>query len=297
MNAVQLPVWQKLTLLTGKLALTLAISWQASQLIWDVVAPAPLVLQAPAVAAKDSAAPQTAGTSRYHLFGEPSREPPKVVQQAVEAPETKLRLTLLGINQSSRAELSSAIVSVSGRPGEYFRMGDTVQGRTKLAGVQPDRIILDTAGKLETLKFDDAPMKGSEVRNIAPSADRDGDPDADQLPERLTKGSLMDRFKKVRNADEFVDVASAEISEDPVAALNKMGLEPQGSGEGYRVKPGSPLMQFKLRPGDVVLSLNGQSLGDPASDQSLLADLQNAGEVMIEVQRGDSRFTVNHSLE
>ncbi|WP_028294998.1 type II secretion system protein N [Oceanobacter kriegii] len=290
MKAVELPRWQKLTLISGKLLLTLLISWQLSQLIWAIVAPQPLILMAP-TKGDGSTVARAEGTAQYHLFGEASELPAPVIAQPVDAPETRLKLTLLGVNAANPEENSSAIIAVSGRAGDFFRLGDTVQGRTRLVGVYPHKVMLDTSGKLETLKFDDEPNRGSDVRSVpAPSR-------AEDLPERLTQGSLTQRFRKVRNATEFVGVATSEIADDPLAALNKMGLEPQGAGSGYRVKPGSPLMQFKLRPGDIVLSINSQSLGDPASDQSLLADLPNADEVRIEVQRGNSRFNVNHRLD
>jgi len=297
MKAVDLPRWQTLTLLGGKLVLTLLISWQLSQLVWTIVAPEPLILMAPAQGSGNQNSQQAAGTSRYHLFGEASAAPAPVVQKQVEAPETRLKLTLLGVNSSSNPDNSSAIIAIAGRGGDYFRMGDTIQGRTKLAGVYPDKVILDNAGKLETLSFEDEPMRGADVRSISDAPEVERAAREVDLPERLSRGSLAERFKKVRNATELVDVATTEIADDPAAALDKMGLEPQGSGSGYRVKPGSPLMQFKLRPGDIVLSINSQPLGDPASDQSVLADLQNADAVQIEVQRGNSRFNVNHRLD
>ncbi|MDO6681657.1 MULTISPECIES: type II secretion system protein N [unclassified Oceanobacter] len=283
-NVVEPLLWQKWTLLTGKLVLTVLLSWQSAQLAWMVIAPTPLVLKAPAQASTDSDDGQVRGTAAYHLFGEATAVAPRVVQKAVEAPDTRLKLTLMGINQSSREELSSAIISAAGRSGEFYRMGDTVQGRTRLAGVYPDKVILDTAGKLETLKFEEHTSRGSDVRAVPEAKSRSG------------ASSLKERFSKVRNATELVDLATSELEDDPLEALGRMGLAAQGSGQGYRVQPGSPLMQFKLRPGDLLLSINGQSLGDPASDQSLLADLQNTESVRIEVQRGNDRFTVNHRL-
>tara|TARA_R110000868_G_scaffold4805_3_gene29816 strand:+ start:3457 stop:4344 length:888 start_codon:yes stop_codon:yes gene_type:complete len=291
-NVVELLLWQKWILLAGKLMLTVLLSWQAAQLVWLVAAPAPLVLKAPVQGNAEAADGHVRGTAAYHLFGEATAVAPVVVQKEVEAPDTRLKLTLLGVNQSSREEYSSAIISAAGRAGEFYRMGDAVQGRTRLAGVYSDKVILDTVGKLETLKFDEQTSRGSDVR-IVPRDDTDrGNPSASSG----RSGSLKERFGKIRNATEFVDLATSELKDDPLEALGRMGLEPQGDGLGYRVQPGSPLMQFKLRPGDLLLSINGQSLGDPASDQSLLADLQNTDSVRIEVQRGNDRFTVNHRL-
>ena len=75
-----------------------------------------------------------------------------------------------------------------------------------------------------------------------------------------------------------------------------LGLEPIGVGEGYAVTPGSVLLQAGMKPGDVLLSVNGQSLGDSGSDQALLQQVMSEGRAQIEVQRGNSRFMINQSF-
>jgi general secretion pathway protein C len=292
MNAVTPVAWQIWTLRCSKLVLTLLLAWQSSQMVWMLAAPAPLVLQQPARGERQDSAQQVAGSAAYHLFGEAAlQEAAAVVVAEVDAPETRLRLTLLGVTLATPETASSAIIAANGKESDFFRIGDTVDGRTRLASVRPDRVLLDTSGKLETLKFEEVATTGSSVQAV--------DARPPRPPKRTSGGagnSLQERFGAVRNADEFVDVASDALGDDPVAAIRKMGLEPRGDGEGYEVKPGSPLLQFELKPGDVVLSLNDQPLGDPSSDQSLLDDIKTADSVRIEVQRGDNRFVVNHRL-
>lgn len=291
-NVSELAVWQKWILVLGKSALTLLITYQMAVVSWMVIAPAPVMLKAPSKGQQNRPTAAVSGTARHHLFGIASSKPaPKPKPQQVDAPVTRLRLSLLGVTESSSPEYSSAIIAQQGREGEFFRVGDTVQGRTLLQAVYQDRVMLDTSGKLEVLKFDEVKNSGVSAQAVSrrPSRPSKGN--------SASRGSLKDRFSRVRSASEAVDVVTSEVSSDPLKALNRMGLEPQGSGSGYRVSARSPLRQFQLKPGDVVLSLNGQSLGDPASDQSLLADLDSADEVRIEVQRGNRRFTVNHRLD
>jgi len=51
-----------------------------------------------------------------------------------------------------------------------------------------------------------------------------------------------------------------------------------------------------MKPGDVLLSINGQQLGDASSDQALLDQVMQEGRAQIEVQRGNSRFMINQSF-
>lgn len=282
------PGWQRWVLITGKTALTLLIAVQLAALSWRVVAPEPLVLPAPAAAsANRTDASGIRGTAQYHLFGEVGVEPLTPVTQEVAAPETRLRLQLLGVTKAARAEASSAIIAPRGGEGEFYRIGSVVQGSTRLAAVYDDRIILDTNGKLETLKFEEENAAGVSARAVpAVSA---------PAPARA-QGALRERFRSVRSPADFMTMVTEEVATDPNRALQELGLESAGDGLGYRVTPGSMLTALQLQPGDIVLSVNGQTLGNPQADQQLLQQVSNEGNARIEVQRGNNRFVVNHSL-
>ena len=202
----------------------------------------------------------------------------------VSAPETKLRLELLGVTVSlANKDASSAIIAPKGSTGEFYRVGDTVQGGTRLAAVYDNRVILDSNGKLETLKFDLLSKEGLETKRI-------------EAPAAPKQSSLRDRFRDVKTPTDFMNVVTDEANSDPAGALSQLGLEAIGPGQGYRVQPGSMLLAVELQPGDVVLSINGQSLGDLQADQQLLQQVASEGRARIEVQRGNNRFVVNHSL-
>ena len=284
-QVMQLAGWQKLVLIAGKLAFTVLLAVQTAYLVWMLVAPEPLVLKAPSKGGAQVQDSGIRGTAQYHLFGVASSEPVKPVKQVVDAPETRLRLKLLGINKSSVDSESSAIIAPQNGRGDFYRVGDTVQGRTKLAGVQKDKVVLDTNGKLETLKFEETKTSGVSTKTVA-------------APRQAAKraGSLRERFGKVRSPSEFMNLASEEMANDPKAALNELGLRSAGAGQGYKVQPGSVLTSLQLVPGDIVLSVNGQRLGDLDADRSVLEQISTAGNARIEVQRGNNRFVVNHKL-
>lgn len=282
MSAIQ--PWQQWLLKLGKVIFTVLLAIELALLCWRIIAPEPLVLMAPSQGGSKIASNNALGAAQYHLFGEAGVEPVAKVTKEVSAPETRLRLELLGVTKStSHQESSTAIIATKGGSGEFYRIGDTVQNNTRLAAVYEDRVILDTNGKLETLKFEVQPNSGVEARRVA-------------APEPKNNASLRDRFRSVKNPAEFMTMVTDEAAADASGLINQLGVESAGAGQGYRVLPGSMLMALELQPGDIILSVNGQGLGDPDSDQMLLQQVSSEGRARIEVQRGDNRFVVNHSL-
>ncbi len=273
--------WQRILLTLGKLVLTACLAVELAVLFWRVVAPMPLYLMPPSTA-RGEAQVVGASSADFHLFGIVGNEPVAEVKAEDNAPDTLLSLDLLGVTVTEKPERSSAIIAPKGAEGDYYRIGDTIQGSTRLAAVYDNRVVLDTNGKLEVLKF-------AEDEKVGISAV------ASAEPERK-RGNLRERFQEVRTPTEFVNMLGEEARIDPQGALREFGLEAIGAGQGYRVQPGSMLMSLQLQPGDIVLSVNGQGLGDPGVDQQLLQQMSNESQVRIEVQRGNSRFVVNHSL-
>lgn len=284
---LQLASWQKLVLVLGKMIFTVLIAIQLAALVWMLVAPQPLYLKAPSRGDGSVAQTGIRGTAQYHVFGVATDEPVKAVQKEVDAPVTRLRLRLLGINKASVPENSSAIIAPQSGRGDFYKIGDKIQGRTKLAGVYDDKVVLDTNGKLETLKFDEKARAGINARSVAAPKPR---------ADRRSRGSIRERLGKIKSAGEFMEMANQEIADNPEAALNELGLQSAGSGQGYRVQAGSVLTSLKLVPGDIVLSVNGQRLGDIDADRAVLEQVTSSGNARIEVQRGNNRFVVNHKL-
>lgn len=286
----QLPLlpWQQRTLQLSKVVFTLLLAVLLAFLSWRIIAPEPLLLAAASKSSSNKITNNNSfNTAQYHLFGIAGEEPVAEVTEDIHAPDTSLRLELLGATKASKKEASTAIIAPKGKEGEFYRIGDVVQNNTKLAAVYENRVILDTNGKLETLKFDEEERAGINARVVqAPAVEK----------KQTNAGSLRGRFREVKNPSEFMSVITEEVAADPEGALNELGLETNTQGSGYRVMPGSMLMALQLQPGDIVLSVNGQALGDPQADQELLQQVNTEGSARIEVQRGNNRFVVNHSL-
>jgi general secretion pathway protein C len=286
-TVVLLP-WQRISLILAKLIFTVLLASQLAVLTWMILSPPTLKLIEPSRGNNQTSIQQNQQSiADWHIFGNVIVDVVDVPKE-VNAPKTRLRLELLGVMAASHAENSSAIIAPKGGAGENYRVGDVVQGRTKLAAVHQDKVILDSNGKLETLKFDLTSKQRIRKSSQPTPSQR----------KSAARGSLKDRFKKVRNASDAVTLLRDEVNNNPKGALKQLGLETSANGEGYKISSsGSMLTQLGLKPGDVILSVNGQTLGNLDDDQALLEQVSDSGQARLEIQRGNRRFVVNHTIK
>lgn len=84
-----------------------------------------------------------------HLFGEP---PKQEVVQITEAPETKLRLNLLGMIASNDHQYARALISVNSNKLNAYKVGDPIEGTdATVYAVEENRVLLDRKGVMESL--------------------------------------------------------------------------------------------------------------------------------------------------
>ncbi len=88
---------------------------------------------------------------------------------------------------------------------------------------------------------------------------------------------------------------------DPSKASDYIRIQPaniDGQQRGYRIYPGRDRSVFNgagLRPGDLVTSINGVGLDDPARALQMLGELSSANSLTVMVERGGTpqAITVN----
>lgn len=227
-----------------------------------------------------------------NLFGEAGAH--AVVDTGLPAVETRLPLELLGVFMADEGEgeASAAIIAQKGKAGLLYAVGEKVPGNAELIEVHADHIVLSRAGSRETLRFPQAPV----ARMMAEPA---------ELPDIESSASSGDEWQPEQNDASPRDLVSdyrERIDLDPEGALQELGISPvaEGSMQGYRLDSSaasSPyLSQTGLQPGDVVLSVNGQPVGDIQQDRHQIDNILAEGSARIEVQRGTRRFFITASL-
>ncbi|QIG81834.1 signaling protein [Sphingosinithalassobacter tenebrarum] len=168
---------------------------------------------------------------------------------------TGLPLELKGVVAAIPASLSTAYISVEGAPAESFAVGDRVSGST-IRSILRDRVVIENGGRVEALYFPD-PTLSPEQRQAQASAPASGP--APSAPDAANPAALLQRF----------DATPTE----------------QGLRIGDSPPPG-------LQPGDVIETVNGAAVNDPASAAAAIQGAQASGNASVTVNRQGTRLTI-----
>lgn len=278
--------------LFAALLLAVWLAWWVADTIWLFVSgPVVVSTEPPLPVIEVSKGSQSGSVSAdrirsWEVFGKPGERAGVVAVEA--APDTRLRLELLGLFQHPDSVQAGAIIAEQGKEGELFRVGSRVPGNATLEEILADRVILLRAGQREALRLKEPELGGVE-QTPQVTAER---------PQRLDRHNFPGRppVETQPVQQQMLDGANEDLSAQRTMIIQQLGLAP-ADGEGYQIGANAPaavLQQVGLRPGDVIVSVNGQTLGDEGSDIAALQEFRNSGAASIVVQRGAQRFTVNY---
>lgn len=276
------------------------LCWTAARLLWLLLA-APVAPALPLVALQSP----TSGTDNSSLFA--IFADPEPIAAAVEPPPN---VGLKGVLLAVPASLSSALLDVNGEVKNY-RIGATLKDSsyTLIAVDWNSVIIADAADKQMVIRMADAlPLDQSDAAIGAVSNQRLPDnsallnaPSMD-IP-AFDNGLDNNAESAVNGAGESnpqsaISEAVTALKENPASYLSRMGV--MASGDGYQVTAAMPSgvrNRLGLEPGDRVLTVNGQSVGNsPGQDANVLQQAQQSGEAQIEVKRGDQVITIRQQF-
>lgn len=295
---------RKALVVTASLLLVLLIGYTLAAFVWLAVDGVPVAATPVAPSGATVAMPRRQLTpdmaGQWTLFGDAAAQP--VAAGDKSAPDTNLSLQLLGTFSTGDVRLAGAVIAERGKDGDLFRVGSSVPGGATLEKVEKDRVLLRRRGQLETLRFDEAPVAdGGQVPVPGGAAgiaagfrglkDRLSRPPQDDGTDAGGSGASPSRVA----IDQYVD----DIKANPEGVLKDLGLKPAGNGAGYLVGDGASaevIRNLGLRPGDVVLSVNGKPLGNIQGDARMVDEVKASGEARIEIKRGSQTFTVNYPL-
>lgn len=202
---------------------------------------------------------------------------------ASNAPDTSLQLRLAGVFVSADPENSSAIVAEQSQPtGKLYRVNESLPGGATLESVFEDRILIRRGtGNTEVLRFEKTGLLDGAPAASAP---------------RLS-GGAMPVATGAPDVRSLLNDAADAMNRSPVSFLQDMGL--RVSNRGYEVSSDTPEQVRQaagLQPGDKLLSVNGQQLGNLRTDRQILESLKNGGTARVEVQRGGQVVTIERKF-
>lgn len=273
-------------LVVGLIAYVAFLVAQATWLFATEKGVAPMVLPNTSQQQVEQVKDRAVSIPGFQLFGRFGAKPVVVKEEKPkEAPKTRLRLRLQGVFTAERSEDSGAIIEELGKKSAYYRVGDTIPGNAKLEEVYPDRVLLRRSGKLETLLFEE--KKSSGKTTIAKT----------NKPDRPVKKTAKKEKELIKSPEQFMEVATQRLAQNPEAALTSVGLAEAQDGSGYVYNGNNPMLAgLNLKKGDIIRSVNGHNLGDIQKDKELLQSLYEQGSLEVEVMRNGTSFYVNYPL-
>lgn len=281
-----------------------AFCWFLASTIWLLVAP-PKVVSLPAVNLSTQAAQSSFSGDVFSLFKVPEPAAPEPTQSTV----TNTNFGLEGVMLASPASMSSAIISENGISKRY-RVGQKVGSSDyRLNEVSWKKVVLvDTQGNEVTVDlyadFDLNAAANYKQNANNPMANTtvgyDDFAGTPHLPPPISHqvsepaSPPLDIKSQVNN---MLEKAANELQSNPAGYLNRMGVMATGDGYEITAAMNSDIRaNIGLQPGDKVISVNGQSIGQPEKDAALLEEVKRTGSAEIQVQRGSQIITVRQQF-
>ena len=254
--------------------LILYLYWKLASIFWLLVAP-PQVMQVERIALGSQQA-QVPNIAAFALIQEVG---------ATAAADESANLLLQGVMVGYPSQFSSAVIKMN-EVADRYRVGENIANTSyQLAEVYWDRVLLrQNNGTTRELKFKgiENGLDQSIVQPVA-NASSSFNNQATQMPQSQEQNALGQAVQK--------------IQQDREQYLKDMGVN--AGGEGYEVTSRTPTAlrsKLGLQPGDRIMSLNGQAVGQGQSDAQLLEQARREGQVKIEIKRGDQVMTIQQDF-
>lgn len=250
--------------------------------VWLVLAPLPASVVVGSGAASSAAvatAPQTlaAEISNWHLFGQVMQP---MQQNATAVQPSSLGLQLEGIIAGANPPLVMLRV---GSEVRLLQVGDQVTAQVKISAIEPDRVLLSNQGRLEAIAFpkpvglNQAPPPSASLGRSAPSAPR------------AASGASVDAAEVMQNPQSLMRfVTVAPLQEN--GALTGYTLRPVPGQEAF-------MQQLGLEPGDVLTSVDGMPVTDPALLPRVMPLLSSGQPLNVMLERGGQPMSVTINLD
>ena len=251
----------------------------------------------------------TSAIAMWSLFGKEGQKPtPKQKQEEVVAKETKLNLELQGVFVAPNEDNSTAMIAESRRDSKLYHIGDKVPGNATLSSVHQDKVLLNRNGQLEALYFaksdsNSGLSKSSSSRNSRSRVDRN----SRKTTSRTSRSSRSSNFAgapkgltadaRTAMASQMVSTLKEQMDQNPDSVLGQFGLQ-ANNGRGYRVsQSANPMLSaIGARPGDLIIAVNGNQLGDPSQDINLIEQVMSEGSIRATLERDGTQFDSEFSI-
>jgi len=214
-----------------------------------------------------------------------------------------LHLDLIGVSTATAGKPPYAIISDRIGQQNVYGLGEMIPSAGKLVEVDPDKVFIDHNGKRVALNLPKNEMPGP-VEGIQPlvppPVDDSGDATADNSdaePYDPNVEDLGDNHYKIPK--ETLDHSVGNLSQI-LTQIRAIPNIQNGKTNGFalsEIEPGSVFDEMGLQEGDVLSSINGQAMNDPALAMQMMSQLRNATQIRIQVLRDGHPTTLSYQIQ
>ncbi len=254
------------------------VLWQAGSLVWKLwllgsESPRPTAPIASRVRNPEPASLEN--LLRYPLIQSGSKSTAQG-SASIDAPETSLRLKLVGLMYSTDENQARAIIESPSDGAISYSIHERVADNAEIYAIEPDRVILLHAGRQEALVLQpehENPGIQPQTRNLASA----GSPPA--------------------SGQELTDVPKG-----PAELMRDFSVAPvieNGALQGFRLRAlRNPhiMKEWGIEPDDVITAVNGIPLNAPDRVTLLYDRLKKQREFEVTLNSGDNHRTVTIDL-
>jgi general secretion pathway protein C len=286
--------------LAGLAALAALVLLAALRLAWTLVDftrdPLPAASPRSVESLIAEQASQPVSIAQWRLFGNLTAAAD--ARAALGAPDTDLKLTVLGVIAAEDPKAGLAILRSDEAGERRYAVGDEVLPGVTLDSVLPDRILLSRGGALEALRLPRERMPG-----VAGGQPPSPPPSATSTGAAANAAGTAQPFVTPNVVPAGIDWnrAMADLRVDPERLAREVSLLPVlegGKMVGVRVNAGpnqALVNAMGLRPDDVVVAINGIRLDRVDRAAEVARALANARSATIEVRRDGKTETLSVS--
>ena len=206
-----------------------------------------------------------------NIFGSSTNSAPV---KSAPKPVTPLKLRLVGTQVPSSGRPYAIVEDTKKKTQDVFELNEMIFEQAKLVAVEAESIQIERNGKIEMLLMEDGPKApGSGISS-----------NSDQTEFTVAESELSDALA---NLPRLLSQARA------------VPYFRDGKSIGMRlfaVRRGSLYEKLGLKNGDIVLSVNQNSLNDPTQALKLFEELKTQRSINVELERGGKTSSLRYSI-
>ncbi|MDN2664461.1 type II secretion system protein GspC [Psychromonas sp. 14N.309.X.WAT.B.A12] len=214
------------------------------------------------------------------IFGRYQGERIAYQQEQIDAPKTRLKLTLVGIVAATDPRLSSVIIEYKRSQDSYFIESEIPGTDAIVTEIYHDRIIISVNGEEQTLILDGLEEEEERLAKLEKG---------EEVKEKKSTNTSKRSSRSSKRKE--IPLDRDELVEDPGKLLDYVRISPVREGDqikGYRVNPGKNPELFEeagLKAGDLAVELNGVDLTDITQAVSLMKEFPTMTEMSLTIDR------------